>query len=140
MNWLTLLAPQSLLIRVGAVTLLAAAIFCFGWVKGAGHTQVLADAQMAAVEKARNAEDARLELVKAKVETRYVERVKYVQQAAKTVVKEVPIYVTETDNARCTIPDGFVSLLNRAAQSGVPRADSPAIVDDPATVARAVTR
>jgi len=140
MNWLTLLAPQSLLIRVGAVTLLAAAIFCFGWVKGAGHVEMEWSKQTAELGRAHDAEVSRLALTQAKVEIRYVERVKFVRQAAEIITKEVPLYVTATDDARCTIPDGFVSLLNRAAQSGVPRADSPVIVDDPATVARAVTR
>jgi hypothetical protein len=139
-NWLTLLAPQALLVRVGAVTLLAVAIFCFGWVKGAGQVEMEWSKQTAELGRAHDAEVSRLALTQAKVEIRYVERIKTVKHAAEVITKEVPLYVTQTDNARCTIPDGFVSLLNRAAQSGVPRADSPAIVDDPATVARAVTR
>ena len=140
MNWLTLLAPQSLLIKAGAVILLGAAIFCFGWVKGAGHVQIRWDLQNAAVEKAHEAEINRLAVHTAKVETKFVERIKTVRQAAQIITKEVPVYVTAEDDRACHIHDGFVSLLNRAAQSGVPRTDTPAIVDGPATVARAVTR
>ena len=140
MNWLTLLAPQAALTRVGAIILLAVAIFCYGWVKGAAHTQDKWDLQIALTEKAYESEVNRLAIAAAKVETKLVERVKTVRQAAQIITKEVPIYVTAEDDRACHIPDGFVSLLNRAAQSGVPRADSPAIVDDPATVARAVTR
>ncbi len=139
MNWLTLLAPQALLVRVGAVTLLAVAIFCFGWVKGAGKVTKEWERQTAEVSKQHDAEVSRLLLIKAKVETRYVERVKFVRQAAEVITKEVPLYVTATDDARCTIPDGFVSLLNRAAQSGVPRADPASVAADPATVARTAT-
>jgi len=135
---LTLLAPQAMLVRVGAVTLLAVAIFCFGWVKGAGHVQLKMESQTAALEKAHDTEVSRLALIKTKVETQYVERVKYVRQAAQVIVKEVPTYVTPADDAACIIPSGFVSLLNRAAQSSVPRADSPTIAADPATVARTV--
>lgn len=140
MNWLTLLAPQTFLIRAGAILLLAVAIFCFGWVKGAARVENKWERQTAEISKAHDAELSRILQIKAKVETRYVERVKFVRQAAEVITKEVPLYVTATDDARCTIPDGLVSLLNRAAQSGVPRADSPAITDDPATIARAVTR
>ena len=119
MNWLTLLAPQAALIRIGAIVLLVLAVFGFGWVKGAGHVQLKLEAQTAALEKAHDAEVSRLELVKAKVETQYVERIKYVRQAAQVIVKEVPTYVTPADDAACRIPAGFVSLLNRAAQGSV---------------------
>lgn len=139
MNWLTLLAPQTLLIRVGAITLLAVAIFCFGWVKGAGQIEAKWERQTAQVERAHDAEISRLALIKAKVETRYVERSQVARRVAETIVKEVPVYVTAHDNARCTIPDGFVSLLNRAAQSGVPRADPASVAADSATVARTAT-
>ena len=140
MNWLTLLAPQSLLTRIGTIALLSAAIFCFGWVKGAGHVEMEWSKQTAELGRAHDAEVSRLALAQAKVEIRYVERIKTVKHAAEVITKEVPLYVTKTDDARCTIPDGFVSLLNRAAQSGVPRTDTPGAVDDPAAVARTAPR
>jgi hypothetical protein len=140
MNWLTLLAPQGVLIRLGAVTLLAVAIFCFGWVKGAGHVEEKWERQTAQIERAHDAEISRLALIKTKVETRYVERSKTARRAVETIVKEVPVYVTAQDDAACHIPTGFVSLLNRAAQGSLPGADPAGVADDPATVARTVTR
>jgi hypothetical protein len=138
-SWLTLLAPQGVLIRLGAVTLLAVAIFCFGWVKGAGHVEAKWEIATAAIEKAHDLEVNRLLLAGAVVETKFVERVKTVRQAAQVITKEVKVYVTAEDDRACHIPDGFVSLLNRAAQSSVPRADPAAVAADPATVARTVT-
>lgn len=138
MNWLTLLAPQTLLIRVGAVILLAAAIFCFGWVKGAGSTQDKWDLMLAANERAHDLEVARLATASVQVKTKFIERVKTIRQAAQIITKEVPIYVTAEDDNACHISDGFVRLLNRAAQSGVPRPDSAGSAFDPAAVARAV--
>ena len=140
MNWLTLLAPQAALTRVGAITLLAVAIFSYGWVKGAGHVQDKWDLSAARADKFLDAEVSRLATARAVVETKFVERVKTVRQAAQIITKEVPIYVTAEDDRACLIPDGLVSLLNRAAQSGVPHTDAPSVVDDPAAVARTAPR
>lgn len=136
MNWVDLLAPQGMLVRFGACLLLALGLVGFGWVKGAGHVQHQWDAHTAQLEKAHDAEIARLEVVKAKVETRYVERVRLVREAAKVITKEVPVYVTVADDAACRIPAGLVSLLNRAAQGALPVAEPPGGADGTTAVAR----
>lgn len=140
MNWLTLLAPQTFLIRAGAILLLAAAIFSYGWVKGAGHVQDKLDAQTANLEAANLIEVQRLASLKSKVETVTVERIKYVRRAAEVITKEVPIYVTAKDDAACSIPAGFVGLLNRAAQGDVPEAGSAGRAAGAAVAARPISR
>ncbi|MGU2118659.1 hypothetical protein ACSEN8_03465 [Pseudomonas aeruginosa] len=43
--------------------------------------------------------------------TQYVDRIQYVEQAAKTIVKEIPVYVTLEADASCDV-SGFVRLHN----------------------------
>lgn len=45
--------------------------------------------------------------------TQYVDRIQYVEQAAKTIVKEIPVYVTPEADASCDV-SGFVRLHNDA--------------------------
>ncbi|HBO9867506.1 TPA: hypothetical protein L5G00_001267 [Pseudomonas aeruginosa] len=45
--------------------------------------------------------------------TQYVDRIQFVEQAAKTIVKEIPVYVTPEADASCDV-SGFVRLHNDA--------------------------
>ncbi|MWW03286.1 hypothetical protein [Pseudomonas aeruginosa] len=45
--------------------------------------------------------------------TQYVDRIQYVEQAARTIVKEIPVYVTPEADASCDV-SGFVRLHNYA--------------------------
>jgi hypothetical protein len=40
----------------------------------------------------------------------------YVQGATTTLIHKVPVYVTKTDDSKCTINNGFVSVWNAANQ------------------------
>lgn len=59
-----------------------------------------------------------------KVVTEYVDRVQVVRERGATVIKEIPVYVTPTADAACTVPAGFVRIHDAAAQ-GTPL-DGPA--------------
>ncbi len=49
-----------------------------------------------------------------KVEVQYRDRIKVVKEKGETIIKEVPIYVTEKDAARFGVNFGFVRLYNAA--------------------------
>lgn len=50
-----------------------------------------------------------------RIVTQYVDRVQVVRERGATIVKEVPVYVTATADAACTVPAGFVRLHDAAA-------------------------
>lgn len=52
--------------------------------------------------------------VTVKVEKEYILKEKLIQGKTKTLIKEVPVYVTETSNNNCTIPTGFQLHWNEA--------------------------
>ena len=106
--------------RLLAIALLAAALLGFGWVKGATHVQSEWDAAISkqtlqvAVVKQRQAEAT------VRVITKYVDRVKIVREAGATIIKEVPVYVSQEADAACVLSRGFVRLHDAAAAGVVP--------------------
>ena len=56
--------------------------------------------------------------VTTKVITKYIPKLHVVYMRGKTIIKEVPVYVTNKDNSKCIINTGFVQLWNSA--NGVP--------------------
>lgn len=68
-------------------------------------------------------ESARIAIAREKIvtvtQTVYSEKIRTIRVAGETIVKEVPVYVTKSDDADCAIHAGFVRQFN-AAWSGVP--------------------
>lgn len=56
--------------------------------------------------------------VTTKVVTKYLDRVQTIKVKGETIIKEVPTYVTEVDNAHCTVPGSFGVLWNEANNAG----------------------
>jgi hypothetical protein len=108
-----------------AAAALAAALVAFGFVQGCGHVQTQWDAataaqtQRVAVVRAKQAEAT------VRIVTDYVDRVRVVRERAKTITKEVKIYVPQESDVACAINRGFVRLHDAAARgdvSGTPEA------------------
>lgn len=120
-----------------AMALLVAAACALAWLKGASHVHDqwdLADARRDAASAKRQ---VRVAGKVAAVVTRYVERVKVVREAGETIIKEVPVYVTQDADRRCPVPAGFVRLWNGANRGELPAPDgsvdeaaSPVVLSD----------
>jgi hypothetical protein len=96
------------------------------WLQGAAHVQIrwdLADARRDAAVAKRQ---VRVADKVAAVVTRYVDRVQIVREAGETIIKEVPVYVTQDADRRCTVPAGFVRLWNGANRGELPAPDGAA--------------
>jgi len=123
MGLLDFATPPWLNPKVWAAVAAVLALIAFEWwvySKGEAHTQALWDKEKAELQAKYTAEVEQLQAVNRQVEVRYMDRVRVVQAKAQTIVKEVPKYVTQIDDSRCVIPDGFIRLLNAAAQGDVP--------------------
>lgn len=57
------------------------------------------------------------------------------KNAVKTIVKEVPIYVTEKANSQCALTDGFVWLYDSTLQAGAVPRSRPEDVDRASKIA-----
>lgn len=87
----------------------------YGWLCGVDHEQdaalVAANTQLAeAFEQGQQ-----LGTVRDKIVTVYVDRDRVIQGRTQTIIKQVPVYVSEAADRACTVPVGFVRLHDAAA-------------------------
>lgn len=106
-----------------AMALLVAAACAVAWFKGAAHVHDAWDLADARRDKAIAERKVRVADKVAAVVTRYVDRVKIVREAGETIIKEVPVYVTQDADRRCPVPAGFVRLWNGANRGELPAPD-----------------
>lgn len=109
-----------------ALALLLAAACAVAWFKGAAHVQIRWDLDDAQRDAAIAKRQVRVADKVANVVTRYVDRVQIVREVGETIIKEVPVYVTEESDRRCVVPAGFVSMWNGANRGELPAPDGAA--------------
>lgn len=80
------------------------------------------------------------EKITVQMDTKFLDRDIIIVQQGKDIIKEVPVYVTKEDDARCTVNVGFVELWNRTNSGTIPdsagqsnEAASPIVLSDIAT-------
>lgn len=105
-----------------AIAGLVVAVYFAGWLKGAQSVRDDWDDQIA--EQMQKTASVIVKQADATVQvvTKHVDRIKVIREQGETIVKEIPVYVTREDDARCVIPPDFVRLHNDAASGAVPRA------------------
>lgn len=76
------------------------------------------------------------QIVVTKTEIEYRDRIQKIYVKGDVIEKEIPVYVTQADNARCTINAGFVRIYD-AAWSGEPAGPAAESDREPASVSLA---
>jgi len=109
-----------------AALALVAALLAFGWIKGAAHVQGRWDAEAAAQTLRAARIETRQAEATVKVVTEYVDRVRVVREKAQTIIKEIPVYVTQEADSACVVPHGFVVVHDAAASNTLPPPPGPA--------------
>jgi len=118
---------QAWAVRILVLLMLLFIVFFGGLYAGDKHVRRLWATDKLAQEAALQAAQRRAAEVTTRVVTQYVDRVQVVQAKARTIVKEVPIYVPPKADAACVVPVGFVRLHNAAVdQVPLPGSTSPA--------------
>lgn len=98
---------------------------------GGDHVRAAWLVERAQSEIAHALEIARLAELQQSATVQYLALSSHLKDKRKVLIKEVPIYVTKKDDANCRIPNGFVSLHDKAAGiTGLPETDSPSGADD----------
>ena len=110
---------EFILAGIIALVMAVGGSYIYGHHAGEKNVQAKWDAAKKAQEAAVVSIEAKQDVVTTQVVTKYVDRVQTVQGATKTIIKKVPTYVTVKDDAACTIPNGFVSLHNAAAEDSM---------------------
>lgn len=126
---------------IAAIVLLALLALIVGGAAWQEHRVSVAQQQrdaktveLQAMTQARTAALVEAGMARADVQvvTRYVDRIQIIQQAAKVITREVPVYVTQKADAGCTVPIGFVRIHDAAAAGTAPQ-PAPGDPDAPAT-------
>ncbi|HCE6978416.1 TPA: hypothetical protein NHP34_006065 [Pseudomonas aeruginosa] len=123
---------KSKIIALFALLLIGALVYALGWTQGASDEQ--AKAKALEHEQLRKAFEQGRELgtVRDRVVTEYVDRVQVIEKRGQTIIKEVPIYVSEAADRACPVPAGFVRLHDAVA-AGMPAPGSAGAADEAAS-------
>lgn len=81
-------------------------------------------AKVAKLEEAVKVAEAKSKEETVRVETKVVERIKYVRGKTEVVVARVPIYITKEVDRKYPVPNSFVILHDAATRSEVPSSTS----------------
>ena len=125
------LLPLPILYK-SSIQIISIAILTFAiYMEGAISNQAEWKAKVAALQ----VEIAKKETISANITTevitKYVDRIKIVKEKGNVIIKEIPTYITKTDDAKCVVPNGFVVLHDSASRNEVP--DTARIVDERAS-------
>lgn len=126
--------------KLGLILLLAVALFSYGWVKGGAGPRAEMLALRTNLDVSRALELQRQAGNAKKAEALFDERLRTARRHASTTTREVPVYVTPKDDAACTVPVGFVSVLDRAADGLMRGADTASGADDTTSAIRPTSR
>lgn len=102
--------------------MLVVAVFGYGWTKGANSElskqQLINQNQViyALQTKVKQAE------ISERVVTQYVDRIKIVKTQGDTIIKQVPIYITQDNDRECIVPESFRLLWDAANRGDIPEA------------------
>jgi hypothetical protein len=103
-------------VKVVSMFLLVCGLYMEGGVSNQERWEAkVADAKLEMAKKDTASAEATTQVV-----TKYVTKVQVVKEKGDAIIKEVPKYITKTDDTQCVIPNGFVLLHDSASRNEVP--------------------
>jgi len=111
------LPGSDLLWKVGSALILFLCFAGFFWMMGDRHGTEKLSKFIVAQATSSSKVVAKQNEISRKTEVQVRTEVKVVRVKGDTIIKEVPIYVTQIDDSRCIIPNGFVRLHTAAAEN-----------------------
>lgn len=83
------------------------------------------EAKVAQVKLEMAKKEAESAEVTTKIVTKYVKQIQIVKETGDVIIKQIPVYITKTDDALCSVPSGFVMLHDSASRNEIPDAARP---------------
>lgn len=117
-----LLALVPIQYRLTAIFLLAVAVFGYGWTNGSNSElskqQLINQNQViyALQTKVKQAE------ISERVVTQYVDKIRIVKEKGDTIIKQVPVCITQDNDRECIVPESFRLLWDAANRGDIPEA------------------
>lgn len=96
-------------------------IFAFGvFMEGGISNQEKWEAKVAEVKLEIEKKNTASAEVSVKIVTKYIDRVTVVKENGDVIKNAVPKFISETDDAKCAVPNGFVVLHDSASRNEIP--------------------
>jgi hypothetical protein len=114
--FLPLVKAYGLLMRTVGIILLIGSVYLYG---GYG-TEMKWRAEAAKLKADMDRKVALSEKKSKQIVTKYITKLKVVKEKGNVIIKEVPKYVTKSDDANCVIPKSFIVLHDSAAKNEIP--------------------
>ena len=111
-------------VKVGSAFLLVFGLYMEGGISNQERWEArVAEAKLEMAKKEAASTEA-----STKVVTKYINKIEIVKEKGDAIVKEIPKFVTATDDGQCAVPNGFVVLHDSASRNEVP--DSTRGIDE----------
>ena len=108
--------PNKSIVQIFSVIVLAFSLYMEGGISN----QAEWEAKVAQVKLDMAQKETASAEVTTKVVTKYVKQIQIVKETGDAIIKEIPMYITKTDDSMCAIPNGFVLLHDSASRNEVP--------------------
>jgi len=119
--------PYKIIVQVLSISILSFSLYMQGGISNQAEWK----AKVAALQVEVAKKETISATITTEVITKYVDRIKIVKEKGNVIIKEIPTYITKTDDAKCVVPNGFVVLHDSASRNEVP--DTTRIVDERAS-------
>jgi len=124
LGFIPLISKYKLPIQIAALLL----IIFGGYMEGSISQRKYWESKVAQVELELAKKEVESEKITVKIVTEYIDKIKIVKEKGDTIVKQVPIYITEKSDANCIISNSFVLLHDSASQNEIP--NTSGIIDE----------
>jgi hypothetical protein len=113
--------PHKTIVQVLSIAIVSFSLYMEGGISNQAEWELkVKEAEAKAAQKETAAAE-----VTVKVVTKYVKQIQVVKETGDVIIKEIPTYITKVDDAKCTVPNGFVLLHNSASRNEVPDTTRP---------------
>ena len=108
--------PYKSIVQIISVIVLSFSLYMEGGISN----QAEWEAKVAQVKLDMAVKEVKSVEVTTKIVTKYIKQIQIVKETGDVIIKEIPTYITKVDDAKCTVPNGFVLLHDSASRNEVP--------------------
>jgi hypothetical protein len=108
--------PYKTIVQMVSVVVIAFSLYIEGGIANEAEWKLkVTEAEAKLAQKETQAAEATVQVV-----TKYVKKIETIKEKGDVIIKEIPTYITKTDDSMCAVPSGFVLLHDSASRNEVP--------------------
>lgn len=116
LKFVPFISTYQLPIQVASIAVLVFGVYMEGGISNQEKWEAkVAEAKLEMAKKETASAEATTKVV-----TKYINKVQIVKEKGDEIIKQVPVYITKDDDAKCDVPTDFVVLHDSASRNEVP--------------------